>query len=136
MSIAKVLLLAALLGAPIKQYDKQPAYDIALTGYVSAYAEQPTIHTAQYRYSVGDIPERKGYYVATIGCDYVGWRGILHSDQGESIPVTVFDCAGADGAFDWFEANNIVAEVGYYLWQDYPEIVGSFAELQIRKVKN
>lgn len=126
MSIAKMLLLAALLGSPMKQQEK--TNQVILTGYVSAYDERPTIDTALYRYSIGDIPERKKFYVATLSCDYVGKRATFETDH-LSIPVVIFDCAGDDGGFNWMQQNNIVVEVGYYLRQAHPEIVGGSATL-------
>jgi hypothetical protein len=128
MTLAKTLFLAAILGIPNKDIVK-PRPSIQLDGYVSAYNEQPTIHTLAYRRSVGDIPHLKvDGYVATLSCDYVGKEAILETSVG-NLNVVVFDCAGADGGHSWMRDNNMVVEIDYYLWRKYPDIVGEEARL-------
>lgn len=99
-----------------------------ILGWLSAYGQQPTDATIAYRQEIGDIPNNLSMYdgvIAVLDCGRIGEEALLRA-EGVSLRVMVFDCAGdSDGGYEWMIENNIAAEVGYYLWQEHPHIVGS-----------
>ena len=100
------------------------------SGYVSGYDKLPTDATIEYRKNQGvELPNK--YNIAVLDCSDVGKTGAIIYDA-KMIPVNIFDCAGkADGGYDWMQENNIVMEVGWYLWQDYPEMIHDQTDLII-----
>lgn len=57
--------------------------------------------------------------------------------NGKEFDVMVFDCAGvADGGAAWMERNNIVAEIGYYMHEKNPDLLGSYATIAYYNVPN
>lgn len=103
----------------------------AQSGYLSAYAESPTVGTVAYRQEVGDIPhDLTGYdvLIAVSDCMMVGKPGTLYTAVGP-LDALVIDCAGDDGTPSWMAENNIVAEIDYWTWAAHPELVGSAAVL-------
>lgn len=113
-----------------KRNDKPPVVIAEMDGYLSRYDKTPTDMTLEYRKSVGDVPLHKMYdgYIATVSCDYIGHEGVLNTEAGQ-FDIIVYDCAGADGAFDWFSDNNIVAEIDWYLHEQHSSLTGSHASL-------
>lgn len=113
-----------------KSESKPPVAIVELDGYLSRYDEQPTIATLEYRKSIGDVPSDKKYdgYIAVLSCDYIGLEGILSTTVGD-FQVVVYDCAGNDGGHSWMKANDIVAEIDWYLYEKHSSIVGSHASL-------
>lgn len=102
------------------------------TGFLSAYAELPTVATVEYRQEIGDLPHDISKYdvlIAVADCGLIGKEGVLHTIVG-SLKAIVFDCAGNDGTPSWMEENNIVAEIDYWTWQKYPELVGTPATFE------
>ena len=103
------------------------------TGYLSAYAESPTVGTIAYRQAVGDIPSDLSQFdvmIAVSDCRLIGKEGMLYTAVGP-LRALVFDCAANDGTPSWMEENNIVAEIDWYTWQRWPVLVGSAAVLVI-----
>ena len=100
------------------------------TGHLSAYAELPTTATLAYRIELGQIElGDEDVYIAVLDCSRIGDTGMLVSED-LSLSFLVFDCAGiADGGYDWMVDNDIVAEVDYYTWQSYPQLIGADAVL-------
>jgi len=109
---------------------------VIMSGWLSAYGHSPTVGTIEYRKSVGDLPQDITKYdglIAVKDCGLVGKDATLYTASGK-FHVKVFDCAdrsGSDGTVSWMESNSIVAEVGYFLWDSYPEIVGAKAKVSI-----
>jgi hypothetical protein len=108
------------------------ALNSANTGYLSAYAQFPTDATIEYRQELGQIPHDLSEfdaYIAVLDCSQIGETGNLYTDVG-TLYVLVFDCAGIeDGGADWMIDNNYIAELDWYTWQEYPEIIGTNAIL-------
>jgi len=105
----------------------------AQSGYLSAYAEVPTVGTVAYRQEVGDIPQDLRPYdvlIAVADCSRIGKEATLYTAVGP-LRALVIDCAGNDGTPSWMEENRIIAEIDYYSWQRWPELVGSAAVLVI-----
>lgn len=106
-----------------------------VNGWLSAYDETPTVATIEYRQEAGEIPEDLSGYdgvIAVLNCDYIGKEAVLYSGE-HRLDVIVFDCAGkSDGGYKWMIDNNIVAEVGYGIRVQYPDIVGSKATIRIK----
>ena len=103
-----------------------------LTGYLSAYSMWPTIRTIEIRQEWGQLPDDLSEYdimISVPNCDLIGHEGTMYvSDQEYS--VMVFDCAGEIG-HPWMIENMIAAELGYYSWMEYPELVGTEIEVRI-----
>ena len=69
------------------------------TGYLSAYAELPTVATLAYRQEIGDVPyDVSGYdvFIAVADCGLIGHEGTLYTNAG-ALRAIVMDCAGNDG---------------------------------------
>ena len=106
---------------------QQPAH----IGYLSAYGEMPTVATLAYRQEIGDIPSDISQYsvfLAVADCGLIGREATLISSSGV-FDALIIDCAGNDGTPEWMEQNSIVAEIDFYTWAAYPELVGSAAVL-------
>jgi hypothetical protein len=89
-------------------------------GWLSAYAEGPTVATLEYRYETGDIDEGYDVYLAVLDCSRLSESGVIKYDDGTVETYQVFDCAARDnkdGTQSWMERHNIVAEVDYYTWK-------------------
>lgn len=104
----------------------------SISGYLSAYGKEPTDATLINRQEWGQIPhDLSGFdsYIAVLDCTKIGATGKLHTNAG-TLSVLVFDCAGTeDGGADWMVRNNYVAELDYYTWERYPELIGTAAIL-------
>lgn len=104
------------------------------TGYLSAYGKLPTDATLQHRQELAQIPSdlsKFDTYIAVLDCTNIGATGKLHTISGR-LNVLVFDCAGTeDGGADWMIENNYVAELDYYTWERYPELIGTVATLML-----
>ena len=103
------------------------------SGYLSAYAELPTVATLAYRQEVGDIPQDISQYdalIAVADCSLIGREALLYTEIG-TMTAIIYDCAGNDGTPTWMAENRIVAEVDYWTWQRHPEIVGGAAILSV-----
>jgi len=104
-----------------------------LLGYLSAYGQQPTDATIQYRQATNQIPPNLAQYdgvIAVADCSLIGQHAILHTPHAD-LDVIIFDCAGRDGGLAWMLKHNILAEIDYYLWQKHPDIVHQKAALTI-----
>lgn len=118
---ASVLLVLLLLGKPVfaKDEGKVDIYE----GWLSAYDQEPTDHTLEYRLEIGDVQEGYDVYLAVPGCDRIGETGLIRFPTGETKTYQVFDCASRNTTEDqsktWMEENNIVAEIDYYSWEEY-----------------
>lgn len=95
--------------------DSQPRQ----SGWLSAYAIEPTIGTLAYRLDSGDVELGHDVYLAVADCGRIGEIGHITIGNSEELDYQVFDCLGADASGDWMEAQNIVAEVDYWTWQRY-----------------
>lgn len=108
-------------------------------GYLSRYDLVPTAATIQYRKDMGEIPHDLTPYdgvVAVYDCSRIGDEAVLEAN-GKEFDVMVFDCAGvADGGAAWMERNNIVAEIGYYMHEKNPDLLGSYATIAYYDVPN
>jgi len=84
--------------------------------WFSQYAQAPTDGTIAYRQSVGDIPMDMSLYAGVIAVEDCGKRGqeAMINVKGRWFRVMAFDCL-ARNEYNWMQANNIVAELGYYL---------------------
>ena len=124
-------LIACLLAGAL---DSVQPPNVVFDGYLSAYAEAPTIGTIAYRQAVGDIPQDLRPYnvlIAVADCSLIGKEALLISG-GNVYEALVFDCAGNDGTPSWMEQNNIVAEVDWYFWQLRPDLVGQAATVVVK----
>ena len=78
---------------------------IPYTGWSSAYVEDTTIGTYNYRLSIGDIEAGYDSYIAVNDCSRMSETGIMVI--GDSIRTyQVFDCArrdNSDGTRTWME---------------------------------
>ncbi len=102
-------------------------------GWLSAYDKRPTDATLKYH---GLNLRGVDGAVAVADCGRIGQRATLRTVVGD-LQVVVFDCGGgADGGHAWMMRNNIVAEVDWYLWQRHPQLVGSWATLHYRPLKD
>ncbi len=105
------------------------------SGYLSAYGKSPTDGTLLYRQDTGQIPYDLSPYdvfIAVLDCSDIGKNAILYAGNLE-LNALVFDCAGVeDGGADWMIQGNYIAEIDYYTWQKYPELVGGLAEIEIK----
>lgn len=109
----------------------QPIQAPPQTGYLSAYAQGPTDATIAYRQEVGDLPydlSQYAVFIAVADCSLVGREATLYTAVGQ-LSAIVFDCAGNDGTPSWMETNRIIAEIDYWTWQHWPELIGSEAVL-------
>ena len=106
----------------------------ALYGYLSAYNKLPTDATIAYREEIGDIPrdslKQYDVLVATLDCGLIGKHGVLMAGK-RRFTALVFDCAGDDGGHTWMKDKNIVAEVDWYFWNEFPELIGKRATIVI-----
>ena len=109
-----------------------PPYVPPHSGFLSAYAQIPTDATIEYQQEIGKIPLDLSAYdgvIAVYDCSLVGETAVLHTIDGDPV-VMIFDCAGElDGGQAWMREGRYVAEMGYYLWQSRPELLGTWAEL-------
>ena len=101
-------------------------------GYLSAYGKMPTDGTIAYRQTEGTIPldisEFDGV-VAVLDCGRIGDVAMMTVGD-EVFNVIVFDCAGlADGGWNWMIDGGYLAEIGYYMWEKYPHIIGKYATI-------
>lgn len=102
----------------------------AITGYVSGYHQTPTDATLEYRIAEGYVFQHQ-YNIAVLDCGQLGNEAMIIFGE-EIIMVNVFDCAGIeDGGHSWMIENNIVLEMGWYLWQDHPELLYQKVDLVI-----
>lgn len=122
--VIQCLTLAACLISPPPQAHE--------SGYLSAYAQTPTDATLAYRQEVGDVPYDVSQYdvlIAVLDCRLIGDEALLYTDVGV-LKALVFDCAGvSDGGALWMLENNMIAEIDFYAWQKWPQLVGSHAVL-------
>ena len=84
--------------------------------WFSQYAQAPTDGTIIYRQSVGDIPMDMSLYAGVIAvedCRRMGQEAMINV-KGQWFRTMIFDCL-ARNEYNWMQANNIVAELGYYL---------------------
>jgi len=84
--------------------------------WFSQYAQAPTDGTVIYRQSVGDIPMDMSMYAGVIAvedCRRMGQEAMINV-KGRWFRTIIFDCL-ARNEYNWMQANNIVAELGYYL---------------------
>lgn len=105
------------------------------SGYLSAYHKWPTLGTVSIREEWGQIPtdslEQYDVLIAVNNCDMIGREMVMHvSDM--SFDALVFDCAGPYGS-RWMTENDIVAEIDYFTWMEYPWLVGTleYATLEL-----
>lgn len=107
---------------------------IIITGFLSAYALNPTVATLEYRQHHEQIPtDLSGYdvFVAVADCAHIGAEATLAID-GKVYDALVFDCAGvADGGRQWMHTNAIAAEVDYWFWMRHPEYVGTGVPVEL-----
>lgn len=134
------LLMGCLAFSPVNTSQKDVAKETVanmpvysdVDGYLSAYDKNPTVYTIQYRQEVGDIPRDLSKYdgvIAVLDCGKIGQEAVLAIGE-KTLSVIVFDCAGqSDGGHAWMVENNIVAEVGWGIWQAHPHIVGKRATI-------
>ena len=104
-----------------------------LTGYLSAYSMWPTIRTIELRQEWGQLPNDLSEYdmmISVPNCDLIGHEGTMYVGD-EQYSVMVFDCAGEFG-HQWMTENMIAAELGYFSWMDYTELVGTEVEVLIK----
>jgi hypothetical protein len=107
-------------------------------GWLSAYNQNPTVATVKYRQGTGEIPADLSPYdgvIAVLDCGLVGEDAYLHT-KGGTFYVMIFDCAGNDGGYSWMIENSVVAEVDYFMWEEHPRIVGSWAQLELVHKEN
>ena len=84
--------------------------------WLSQYAQAPTDGTILYRQSVGDIPMDMSLYAGVIAvedCSKIGQEAMINV-KDQWFRTIAFDCL-ARNEYNWMQANNIVAELGYYL---------------------
>lgn len=97
-----------------------------LIGILSGYNQVPTDATTAYNQERGLIEQDLSQYDGVISvrdCEYVGGSAYLWADQ-DVYRMKVFDCANPlDGGDVWMDDNGVVAEVGYYFWEEHPELV-------------
>lgn len=126
------LRLAAILLLPALECQPSTTYSHPTLGYLSAYAQTPTDTTLAYRIEHGQIDPDTQYdaLIAVYDCWRVGQTATLHTIYG-SFTALVFDCANdADGGQAWMIAGGYVAEVDWYTWQEWPGLIGSWAEVE------
>ena len=94
-----------------------------LTGCLSAYAEEPSVGTLEYRISTGDIVARHDAYIAVGDCSMIGKTDVMtYIETGLELDVQVFDfsglwdCGVVDGE-STLTAGGYVAELDYAAWQ-------------------
>lgn len=111
--------------------------ETAYSGWLSAYDEQPTLATLEYRRQMEQIPDAEyEVYLATPSCDYIGREASLHVD-GDVFQGIIFDCAGDAASYQWMTTNYIIAEVDYYWRTQYPHLIGlEKATLVIKEQQN
>lgn len=92
-------------------------------GWLSAYDQEPTDLTLEYRLSTGDISRGFGVYIAVPECNRIGETGIIELPNGQKETYQVFDCASRDllndSSYSWMKDNNIIAELDYYSYQEH-----------------
>lgn len=107
---------------------------VIITGFLSAYALNPTVGTLAYRQHYAQIPRDLSSYevfVAVADCDHLGAEATLAID-GKVYDALVFDCAGvADGGLAWMQQNAIAAEVDYWFWMQHPEYIGTAVPVEL-----
>ena len=95
---------------------------ILLDGYLSQYDQNPTDATIAYRQELGQIPQDLSEYAGMIAvedCRHVGKDAYLYVYGHDAwFRTIVADCLGRDVTPNWMQANNVIAEMGYYLTQD------------------
>lgn len=114
---------------------------VLFLGILSAYAMNPTVGTIEYRQELGQLPEDLSEYeafVAVNDCSLIGHEATLYAME-EEFKAIVFDCAGADGV-DYFSKGNdlrtpykLSADVDYFFWKAYPEIVHSVVLIEVER---
>jgi len=123
---------------PVEMPAFPPPYDppAHYAGYLSAYDQRPTDATLAYRQSVGDVPlyiDDNTILIAVLDCRHVGENAVLWV-SGTPYNALVFDCAHGD-SWDWMLGTvtgiPYVAEIDYYTRISRPEIVGTWATLEI-----
>jgi len=103
---------------------------LIILGWLSAYCLGPTQGTLEYGQEYLGLPQDvSGYDVllAVEDCSLVGSEATLRV-AGYEFSALVFDCAGPD-AYDedgktWLEKQGYAAEVDWWFWQQYPELIG------------
>lgn len=101
-----------------------PQNVIPYRGWSSAYVEETTIGTYNYRLSIGDIEPGYDSYIAVNDCGRISETGIMIINDSVRT-YQVFDCArrdNSDGTRTWMEESNILAEIDFYTWQDHPDL--------------
>lgn len=105
---------------------------IIFIGFLSAYAQRPSLGTIAIRQEWGQLPqdiEQYDVFLAVPNCDLIGKEAnLLIGDKVYS--GLIFDCAG-EGSHSWMIDNQIAAEVDYNFWMDHPEYVGTNTLVQI-----
>ena len=125
------LRLATLLLVSQLQCETPAPYVHPAAGFLSGYGQLPTDATLAYRIEHGWIAADVEYdvLIAVYDCWRVGDTATLHTIYG-SFNALIFDCANdADGGQDWMKDGGYVAELGWYAWQEYPGLIGSWAEV-------
>lgn len=131
-------------GSPIKYSEKEVPAQVGTSiieydntkGFLSAYGKMPTDGTIAYHQDAKSIPDDLSPYdgvIAVMNCGDVGREARLIVGD-EVFNVMIFDCAGIeDGGADWMigkdRGYSYVAEIGYYMWQKYPHILGKHATI-------
>lgn len=134
MTLAKLLFLGIICFncksedklLPIEQYDHH-------SGFLSAYAQRPTDATYDYVVEARMIPpdslETYDLLIAVFDCSRVGQSATLKTKRGK-FKAMVFDCAGVeDGGQQWMIEHGYLAEVDYYFWRRYPDLIGTHATI-------
>ena len=115
----KPTLAALLIFMVTTAVNASPQVTQSNSGWLSAYAPEPTIGTLTYRLNIGDVELGHDVYLAVADCGRIGETGHITIGDSEELDYQVFDCLGSDAGYDWMKAQNIVAEVDYWTWQRY-----------------
>lgn len=126
--MTRLIILALILLTRFSDYNPN-------NGYISRYDKSPTYHTLAYRFTVGEIPPPEKVFsydlrLAVYDCERIGDTGILTVNDVD-YSFIAFDCAGRgqlDGS-TWMEQNNIVAELGWWSYVMYPELLHEYGEI-------
>ena len=121
--------LMLLLGAP------NCYIDVHITeGFVSAYDEVPSTATINFHIDLGLVTleevEEADMVIAIYSCSKVG-DYVTVKAHGQEYRALVLDCAGdKDGGQAWMLRNGYVLEMFYATWQKFPELLGTYVEIE------
>ena len=98
-----------------------------MTGWLSAYDQEPSEGTIAYRCNTGDLPcddveAWPDVLIAVADCSLIGKRGTMtYEDSGLELSVIVFDCSGHDvePGTAVLTAAGFVGELDYASWQTW-----------------